>query len=97
MQQHVERIYDLVFISLFNTILDALRAREWEEKERKQGERDYERMQGERERESFTSTLVFMKQSSDSRSLKEIQSGENIKTEILFPCLVHLLSVILLL
>lgn len=34
-QQHVERIYDLVFISLFNTILVALRARKWVEKERK--------------------------------------------------------------
>lgn len=48
MQQHVERIYDLVFISLFNTILVALRAREWVEKERKQGEK----MKG--ELDSFT-------------------------------------------
>lgn len=37
-QQHVERIYDLVFISLFNTILVALRVREWVEKDRKQRE-----------------------------------------------------------
>lgn len=33
-QQHVERIYDLVFISLFNTILLVLRAREWVEREK---------------------------------------------------------------
>lgn len=61
MQQHVERIYDLVFISLFNTILGALRAREWEEeKERKQRERQ------KGERDGFTSTLVFTKQSSET-------------------------------
>ena len=61
MQQHVERIYDLVFISLFNTISGALRAREREEKERKQRER--ERL-GETGKESETASpplFVFVK------------------------------------
>lgn len=39
-QQHVERIYDLVFISLFNTILGGSGARDWEERERKEAERE---------------------------------------------------------
>lgn len=38
-RQHVERIYDLVFVSLFNTISVVLRARERVRKERKQGEK----------------------------------------------------------
>lgn len=58
MQQHVERIYDLVFISLFNTILGALRERERENGRGKKGsrERESERL---REDDSFTSTFVF--------------------------------------
>lgn len=38
-QQHVERIYDLVFVSLFNTISVVLRARERVRKERRQREK----------------------------------------------------------
>lgn len=96
MQQHVERIYDLVFISLFNTILGALRAREWEEEERKQREGKRERLEEnerrERERERVSPPHLFLQ-----RKAAEPLLGENIKTEVHRCCLVHLLSVILLL
>lgn len=58
MQQHVERIYDLVFISVFNTILGAPRAREWEEKERRPRERERERL-GENGRREFQPPHLF--------------------------------------
>jgi len=53
-QQHVERIYDLVFISLFNTILGALRGRKKRGSEKKRRE-----IRGEKE----FHLLVFMKRS----------------------------------
>lgn len=66
MQQHVERIYDLVFISLFNTILGALRAREWEEEEKERKQRESER----KESETVSPPHLFLR-SKAVRPLKE--------------------------
>lgn len=79
MQQHVERIYDLVFISLFNTILGALRAREWEEEERKQREgkrerlEENERREREREREFHLHTCFYEEKQQSRCSVKTLR------------------------
>lgn len=92
MQQHVERIYDLVFISLFNTILGALRVRE-RAGERKRGSRERERARlGENERQRvrrFNLHVVFL----------HSKDGETARSSaaILISCLAGLLAVIILL